>query len=126
VSEATYLGGEVHNEPHNVLEIGTAGATFLLLSRLATGKKVSPGYGHPRDGERKRSSGARAPEFLLQNPARSRRVGAGIFVGFVPISEVPSLFDAHGSPRVKYDRIQGHRLRRSDSTGGRMDLDRTS
>lgn len=27
--------------PHNVLEIGTAGATFLLLSRLATGKKVS-------------------------------------------------------------------------------------
>jgi hypothetical protein len=41
VSEATYRGGEVHNEPHNVLEIGTAGATFLLLSRLATGKKVS-------------------------------------------------------------------------------------
>lgn len=27
--------------PHNVLEIGTAGATFFLLSRLATGKKVS-------------------------------------------------------------------------------------
>lgn len=27
--------------PHNVMEIGTAGATFFLLSRLATGKKVA-------------------------------------------------------------------------------------
>jgi predicted O-methyltransferase YrrM len=27
--------------PHNVLEIGVAGATFFLLSRLATGKKVA-------------------------------------------------------------------------------------
>ena len=27
--------------PHNVLEIGTVGATFFLLSRLSTGKKVS-------------------------------------------------------------------------------------
>jgi hypothetical protein len=27
--------------PHNVMEIGTAGATFFLLSRMATGKKVA-------------------------------------------------------------------------------------
>ena len=27
--------------PHNVMEIGTVGATFFLLSRLATGKKVA-------------------------------------------------------------------------------------
>src|SRR5437016_6290063 len=27
--------------PHNVLEIGTVGATFFLLSRFSTGKKVS-------------------------------------------------------------------------------------
>lgn len=27
--------------PHNVLEIGTAGATFFVLSRLATGKKAA-------------------------------------------------------------------------------------
>src|SRR4051794_2588490 len=27
--------------PHHVLEIGTTGATFFLLSRLATGKKAS-------------------------------------------------------------------------------------
>src|SRR5262245_9355550 len=27
--------------PHNVMEIGTVGITFFLLSRLATGKKVS-------------------------------------------------------------------------------------
>jgi cephalosporin hydroxylase len=27
--------------PHNVLEIGTVGSTFFMLSRLATGKKVS-------------------------------------------------------------------------------------
>ncbi|HEV8631864.1 MAG TPA: class I SAM-dependent methyltransferase [Thermoanaerobaculia bacterium] len=27
--------------PHNVLEIGTTGVTFFLLSRLSTGKKVS-------------------------------------------------------------------------------------
>jgi hypothetical protein len=27
--------------PHNVMEIGTVGVTFFLLSRLATGKKVS-------------------------------------------------------------------------------------
>jgi len=27
--------------PHNVMEIGTVGGTFLLLSRLATGKKVA-------------------------------------------------------------------------------------
>jgi predicted O-methyltransferase YrrM len=27
--------------PHNVLEIGTVGATFFLLSQLSTGKKVS-------------------------------------------------------------------------------------
>lgn len=27
--------------PHNVMEIGTCGATFFILSRLATGKKVA-------------------------------------------------------------------------------------
>ncbi len=27
--------------PHNIMEIGTTGATFFLLSRLATGKKVA-------------------------------------------------------------------------------------
>jgi hypothetical protein len=27
--------------PHNILEIGTAGATFFVMSRLATGKKVA-------------------------------------------------------------------------------------
>lgn len=27
--------------PHNVMEIGTSGATFFVLSRLATGKKVA-------------------------------------------------------------------------------------
>jgi hypothetical protein len=34
--------------PHNVMEIGTAGVTFFLLSRLATGKKVAIDVGDRR------------------------------------------------------------------------------
>src|SRR6516225_3988368 len=36
--------------PHNILEIGTHGATFFLLSRLATGKKVALDINDMRPG----------------------------------------------------------------------------